>query len=1006
MQAKQLLLPLLLWGTMVQAKDNSLAIKANNTFSFIENKGQVTDQYGNRRPDINYRLGGSGLSMFVGKGQLHYQWASPVARLDNDKQEIATYRMDVALVGADPHAKVVAEQKQSYYERYYTAQLGEQGVTAHAYQKITYQNVYPNIDWVLYVKGDKVEYDFVVRPGGKVSDVQLQYDGATNLAIDRSGRLIATTPSGSITEAAPISYQQADGKSISSFFSLNGNKVSFTTGDYLGTLVIDPTLSWSTYYGGIDMEVARNGCATGDKYGNAYLYGATSSTTNIATTGSFQSTFTGNTDAFLAKFNAAGVRQWATYYGGSFSENSYATTCDTFGNVYISGYTDGTSGISTTGAYQTTLAGSTDAFLVKFDTGGVRQWATYFGGSGAEQCYGITCDKSNNVYITGYTQSSTAISSTGAYQSTFGGTSDAFLAKFNTIGSLLWATYYGGSLLDYGQGITTDNNKNVYLCGYTRSTSGIATTGAFQTSWSALDDAYLVKFDSTGTRLWGTYYGGSALDRAMTLTTDPNNNVYISGVTASTTGIATTGSVQSTFGGGISSDAFLVKFNGIGARQWGTYYGTASIDDAAAICADKLGHIYLFGRTASAANIATTGAWKDTLDGTADAMLVKFDTTGNRLWATYFGGDAAEIGYGVYCNELSKVVIGGLTTSSIGLATTGSHQSTYSGGGSYDGFLAIFDDCILTDPASIIGPDTVCRGATYTYSVPPVTGAISYIWTIPTGWSGTSTTDSITVMAGSNSDTIRVTAIFACGSSSEVLKPVYVSPLPLINPSGTVSFCYGDSIVLTASAGTTYQWLNNGMAIAGATFASYTAYSTGNYSAIATSMQGCADTSLADTVTVHALPVPVITNSGTLLSTGSYATYQWQHNGTDIVGATMATYNITVLSGLYTVTVTDTNGCSGISAPFDGATTGINAHNMQINLVHVYPNPASDMVFINAPMPVNIALSSIDGRKLQYYENVKQIDLLNYSKGVYLLRITDKQNNYIGTVKITVQNNG
>ncbi|OJW80275.1 MAG: hypothetical protein BGO69_05435 [Bacteroidetes bacterium 46-16] len=999
MKAQCLLFPLLLGSTMAQAKNISSPGVAGNTLNFIENKGQVVDQYGNSRHDINYRLGGSGLSMFIGGGQLHYQWASPVAQFDEDKQRIALYRMDVTLVGADPHTKVVAEQKQAFYERYYTPQFGERGATAYAYQKITYENVYPNIDWVLYVKDNKVEYDFVVRPGGKVSDIQLRYDGATNLSLDKSGGLTATTPSGSITEAIPVSYQQTNGKKVASSFTLKDNIVSFSTGDYTGTLIIDPTLSWSTYYGGSGTETMRQGCVTGDNYGDGYLSGVTT-TNGLATVGSYQDTVTGGTDAFLVKFNSSGVRQWATYFGGTLSENIYGIRCDQIGNVYLSGYTNSTDMITTVGAHQTINNGGTDAILVKFDSSGALQWSTYFGGSAAEQCYGINCDKDNNVYITGYTQSTSSIATIGAYQISQAGSQDGFLAKFNSAGTLKWATYYGGSNIDNGAGVSCDSSKNVFLCGVTKSTSGIATTGGSQVALSGTQDAFIAKFDSTGAIIWGTYYGGPGTDAGGAITCDNIGSIYMTGNTASTFGIATPGAVQDTFAGA-AGDMFLVKFNSSGSLKWGTYYGGAGNDIGYALSYSALGYVYLAGVTPSM-GLATVGTFQDTIGGSTDALVVKFDTAGNRMWATYFGAEAADYGHGVYCSPLSRIFLGG-GSASYGLLTTLGCYQTSNAGGTADGYLVMFNDCILTQPDSLVGSDTVCRGAAYTYYTHPVVGALSYTWTLPTGFTGTSTTDTIHLIAGNHTDTVKVAANFACGTSTQLAKVISVSPLPTITPVGTSSICNGDSITLTSSTGTVYQWLQGGVAIVGAHSNSYTVHTGNQYSVIVTSTSGCVDTSGADTIIVHPTPVPVITASGMTLSTGTYTSYQWNRNGTLITGAISQTYTMVIESGDYTVTVVDSNGCTGTSTIYN-PTVGVPNVNPN-NPISVYPNPTTGTISIITKQIVNIAITGTDGRLIDIYKAPKQIDLSSLPDGIYLLRIIDDKGGLISIQKMVKAKN-
>lgn len=138
-----------------------------------------------------------------------------------------------------------------------------------------------------------------------------------------------------------------------------------------------------------------------------------------------------------------------------------------------------------------------------------RLWATYYGGADQDAGYKISTDASGNVYMTGQTSSATGIATAGAFQNTYGGGVDAYLVKFDGAGNRLWATYYGGSGADFGYGVKTDAAGNIYLTGYTESTSGIATVGAHQTVYGGSNDAFLVKFDSNGNRLWGTYYGGS-----------------------------------------------------------------------------------------------------------------------------------------------------------------------------------------------------------------------------------------------------------------------------------------------------------------------------------------------------------------------------------------------------------------------------------------------------------------------------------------------------------------
>ena len=169
---------------------------------FVENKGQVKDLDNNPRTDIQYKLSTPGMDLYVGNGQLHYQFNKIEGDLKNNPSG-SSYRMDVMLIGANPAAKVVTADNNRYYERYYNENTGSEGVVAHAYNRVTYKNVYPNIDWVVYVKNNKVEYDFVVNPGGDASQIRFKYDGATDLSVNADGNLSAKTPIGAVEEKKP-----------------------------------------------------------------------------------------------------------------------------------------------------------------------------------------------------------------------------------------------------------------------------------------------------------------------------------------------------------------------------------------------------------------------------------------------------------------------------------------------------------------------------------------------------------------------------------------------------------------------------------------------------------------------------------------------------------------------------------------------------------------------------------------------------------------------------------
>ena len=386
---------------------------------------------------------------------------------------------------------------------------------------------------------------------------------------------------------------------------------------------------WATYFGASGDE-SFDGIAL-DAAGNILATGFTNSATGLATTGAFKTTCGGSYDAFLAKFSPNGALKWSTYYGGSSLDFAYGVATDKSGNIYMGGQSKSLTGIASPGAYHTSigdgLGATEDAFIAKFDSNGTRQWATYYGGANYDFGNSVATDTAGNVYLAGLTNSTSGIATSGAFSGSFsGGLYDAFIVKFSSSGTPIWGTYYGGSNDDQANDLATDALGNIYMSGYTESFSGIGTADAYQPGLVGAYDAFLVKFSGTGDRLWATYYGGFASDYGNSVALDDTGNVFLAGYTSSTIGIATPGAWQDSFGGG-SWDAFVVKFDSLGARKWATYYGGDSLDQAYSVTVDKSGYVYLAGNSQSDSSIATAGAYQTVFGGGAnfgDAFLAKF----------------------------------------------------------------------------------------------------------------------------------------------------------------------------------------------------------------------------------------------------------------------------------------------------------------------------------------------------------------------------------------------
>lgn len=669
---------------------------------FEENKGQVLTTAGDAAPFVRYRLTQGNTSIFLFGSGIAYQFnrmhypdgyaeLQKVARLDPAKQgeldglrkeaRLETYRMDVLLEGADADARITTEGRSEDYTQYYN----HDALDVHTYGRVTYHDVYPGIDWVIHTTAKGMEYDFVLQPGADPSLIQLRFEDYEELRMDADGQLIHGNRMGRFTEAPPVSFQ--NGKEVDSHFVLNGDRLSFALGayDHGQPLTIDPDRIWGTYYGGGGYDEGY-ACAF-DGSGNVYWVGSTDATTDIAS-GGHQNTYGGGYgDAFLVQFNASGVRQWGTYYGGTEYDVGLSCALDNSGNVYLGGATNSSDAIASGGDQNTFGDGTWDAFLVKFNADGVRQWGTYCGGPGNDQAVSCAVDGSGNVYLAGTTSSETAIAS-GGHQNTYGGgiyQGDDFLVKYNSSGVRQWGTYYGGPGDDGGGYCAVDGSGNVYLAGWAEASDAIASGGHQDTFGGGQIDAFLVKFNSSGVRQWATYYGGADDDDGICCAVDDSGNVYLTGGTLSNNAIAS-GGHQNTFGGG-PYDAFLVKFNANGVRQWGTYYGGTDVDLAYSCAVDGSGSVYLAGWTGSGMAIASNG-YQNTYDGAYDAFLVKFNSSGVRQWGTYYGGAGDDRGYFCTTDGSGNVYLSGYTESDTAIAS-GGYQNTY--GGSSDAFLVKFD---------------------------------------------------------------------------------------------------------------------------------------------------------------------------------------------------------------------------------------------------------------------------------------------------------------------------
>ena len=390
-----------------------------------------------------------------------------------------------------------------------------------------------------------VESHYVLAGRNEVRFAVGTYDPRQPLVIDPS--LVYSTylggssyDSASAIAVGPQGNAYVTGTTTSMDFPLVGAEQSFFTGSsaiFVSKLAADgSSLVYSTYLGGSGSDVSTdqaNSIAV-DSNGGAYVVGETFST-NFPVKNALYPTLNGAQDAFVTKFSPSGnALVYSTYLGGSGYDEAYGVAVDAGGNAYVTGSTGSTDFPVTANAYQTSANGSC-SFVTKLNAAGsALGWSTYFAQDCSAQVQAIAVDTQNGVYLTGSAGGGLPVTA-NAPQPGIGGGSDAFMAKLSHTGAaLVYCTYLGGSLNDYGRAIAVDSGGNAYVAGYTNSIDLPVTASAIQPASGGGYDGFVAKINSAGTA-WEylTYLGGQRDDYAYGIAVDANGNAIVAGNTNS-----------------------------------------------------------------------------------------------------------------------------------------------------------------------------------------------------------------------------------------------------------------------------------------------------------------------------------------------------------------------------------------------------------------------------------------------------------------------------------------
>ncbi|MFX1440894.1 MAG: SBBP repeat-containing protein [Promethearchaeota archaeon] len=576
-----------------------------------------------------------------------------------------------------------------------------------SFAEIWYNDLYPDIDLRFYVTESGLKYDFIVKPGGNPEEITLSLSGLATLMIEESEISIVTEKSVSgIWETGLYVYQEGGHQLDASFTTrTEPNHYGFDLGEYDASrrLIVDPVWPlFSTFLGGGARDDVL--AITQDDLGNIFVAGRTESR-DFPTQNPYDDTYQAYYDIFISKFNSTGTGLiYSTYISGEFSDEVYGIEVDGEGNCFIGGRA-ASSDFPLYNAYQTTLRGYTDAFVLKLNsTGNGIVFSTFIGGGHWDRTYAFTIDHEGNSYVAGYTYSDN-FPTKNAVQSSLLGTTAPFVAKLNSTGNgLIFGTYLGGSAYDAGTAysIAVDASGNCYVTGDTESDNFQIVNALQPSRGGGEDDGFFVKFNEMGTLLYSSYLGGSSYDQPRAVAVDPSENVYISGYTYSSDFPTENSLYDEKIG---STDAFITKINSTGnGLIYSTYFGGTDTEEVYDISLDSSLGVCISGHTSSS-DFPLVEAFQHS----GKIFVTQLDSSGSGIIYSTFIAEETDILGGIHIDNDDGCVAAG-TTLSADYITKSAFQDELLG--SRDGFILKIDRQ-LDEQAPLIDFQNIVNNSVY-----------------------------------------------------------------------------------------------------------------------------------------------------------------------------------------------------------------------------------------------------------------------------------------------------
>ncbi|MFH1514522.1 MAG: hypothetical protein ABIG42_03590 [bacterium] len=450
------------------------------------------------------------------------------------------------------------------------------------------------------VYGDCTEYCWTRTWGGP------DWDSAESVTTDTFGNVYVT---GTFQEIAQ--------------FDPNGGgyQISKGSGDaFLSKFDSNGDWKWTRTWGGPSSDGSAGVGVT--SLGIVYVAGHFKGTTEFNPYGGGEKTSLGQQDMYLSKFHSNGNWLGTVTWGGTSYDIVDNLTVSSTDEIYVTGYFDETCDFDPAGGTPLTSNGGGDCYLSKFDSDGIWQWATSWGGTDGERGLTVETNPGGDVFVAGFFFGTADFNPAGGNSVASKGEDDCFLSRFNSSGNWLHTRAWGGPGKDVASSCAVDSTGQIYVTGYFAGTSDFNPAGGGSMTADGNWGIYLSKFDATTLWQWAVEWGGPSHDIGMAVETDASDNIYVCGRFRYSADLNPSGGFPVDAIG--IDDCFVSKFDSAGVWQWAKTWGGADMDIAWSVATFGTGVVYVTGAFNDSAMFDPDGGDIQFSNGTGDAFLWKY----------------------------------------------------------------------------------------------------------------------------------------------------------------------------------------------------------------------------------------------------------------------------------------------------------------------------------------------------------------------------------------------